>query len=621
MTIAVVAVVGHRARVAALELAYVRAVQLGPIHRRRHCSGKSYHDLWYDALPWQATHTCSSWRAAAAPGSGRRPASSAPSSSSPCSTAARPCSAPPSARVQGVVPPERILVVTAADQVDEVRRTAPSVPPENIVVEPKARNTAPCIGLGALEVLRRDPAGLLAVLPSDQWIRDAVGFRAAVERALDVARGGAIVTIGIRPAHPETGFGYLELGDRAPSAAPAWSSASSRSPICATAAALRRRRALPVELGHVLLRRQAARSRRCARTCPSCGEILRRHRAASRSAPRELYPAGAVDLDRLRRHGEAAARRRLRASPATSAGTTWARGARSASCGRATAPATRSRRRTRSPSTRAATSWSATARRVIAAVGVEDLVVVATADAVLVMPQDRGRRRCATGRAETRWKDSRARGNAIELTSVIDRWRRPMNPRVFREYDIRGDADRDLDDDFVTDLGRAIGTHLARAGARRITLGRDCRVHSPRLHEALRARLLVDGRATSSTSASSPRRCSTSRVFHLDADGGVHDHRQPQPARGQRLQDPARQDAPSTAPRSRSCASSIEARDFDDRAGAWPASTATSTRRLHRHGGVEASSSARAASRSSSTPATAWAASPRAAAASGSAST
>ena len=117
------------------------------------------------------------------------------------------------ARVAGVVPPERILVVTAADQVAEVRRTAPSVPAANIVVEPKARNTAPCIGLGALEVIRRDPAGVMAVLPSDQFIRDTDGFRASLERALDVARGGAIVTIGIVPTHPETGFGYLELGD------------------------------------------------------------------------------------------------------------------------------------------------------------------------------------------------------------------------------------------------------------------------------------------------------------------------------------------------------------------------------------------------------------------------
>lgn len=117
------------------------------------------------------------------------------------------------ARVAGLVPPERILVVTAADQVDEVRRTAPSVARDNIVVEPKARNTAPCIGLGALEVLRRDPAGVMAILPSDQFIRDTARFRAAVEHALDVARGGAIVTIGIVPTHPETGFGYLELGD------------------------------------------------------------------------------------------------------------------------------------------------------------------------------------------------------------------------------------------------------------------------------------------------------------------------------------------------------------------------------------------------------------------------
>lgn len=116
------------------------------------------------------------------------------------------------ARVQGLVPPERILIVTAADQIDECLRAAPSVPRDNVVVEPQARNTAACIGLGALEVLRRDPAGVLAVLPSDQWVRDVAGYRDTLERAIDVARGGAIVTIGIVPGAPETGFGYLELG-------------------------------------------------------------------------------------------------------------------------------------------------------------------------------------------------------------------------------------------------------------------------------------------------------------------------------------------------------------------------------------------------------------------------
>ncbi len=68
-----------------------------------------------------------------------------------------------------------------------------------------------------------------------------------------------------------------------------------------------------------------------------------------------------------------------------------------------------------------------------------------------------------------------------------------MNPRVFREYDIRGNADRDLDDGFANDLGKAIGTYLKRAGARKITVGRDCRVTSPRLHKALRSGILATG--------------------------------------------------------------------------------------------------------------------------------
>jgi mannose-1-phosphate guanylyltransferase len=115
-------------------------------------------------------------------------------------------------RAARVVPRERILVVTAADQVAEVARAAPSLPSENIVIEPRARNTAPCIGLGALEVLRRDPAGVLAVVPSDQHVASGEGYANALARAIDVARDGAVVTIGIVPTAPETGFGYLELG-------------------------------------------------------------------------------------------------------------------------------------------------------------------------------------------------------------------------------------------------------------------------------------------------------------------------------------------------------------------------------------------------------------------------
>jgi len=95
-----------------------------------------------------------------------------------------------------------------------------------------------------------------------------------------------------------------------------------------------------------------------------------------------------------------------------------------------------------------------------------------------------------------------------------------MNPRVFREYDIRGNADRDLDDGFVNDLGKAIGTHLRRAGASKITLGRDCRVHSPRLHKALRAGILSTGVHVIDVGVVATPLLYFS-VFHFDSDGGV----------------------------------------------------------------------------------------------------
>ena len=69
----------------------------------------------------------------------------------------------------------------------------------------------------------------------------------------------------------------------------------------------------------------------------------------------------------------------------------------------------------------------------------------------------------------------------------------PMNPRVFREYDIRGVAESDFPDDFVADLGRATGAYFAEAGARRVTLGRDCRISSPRIHAAFKRELLAAG--------------------------------------------------------------------------------------------------------------------------------
>ncbi len=95
-----------------------------------------------------------------------------------------------------------------------------------------------------------------------------------------------------------------------------------------------------------------------------------------------------------------------------------------------------------------------------------------------------------------------------------------MNPRIFREYDIRGVAERDLDSSFVHDLGCAIGTHLVQHGAQRITLGRDCRVTSPRLHERLLVGLRSTGLHVIDVGIVSTPLLYFS-VFHFDADGGV----------------------------------------------------------------------------------------------------
>lgn len=122
------------------------------------------------------------------------------------------------ARLAPLVPPERVLVVTGPDMVGEIRAQLPAVPSENLLVEPRARNTAPCIGWGAVEVGRRaGEDAMLAVLPSDHVIADPAGLRAALAAAATAAAcHGTVATLGIQPDRPETGFGYLELGAGAP---------------------------------------------------------------------------------------------------------------------------------------------------------------------------------------------------------------------------------------------------------------------------------------------------------------------------------------------------------------------------------------------------------------------
>lgn len=119
-------------------------------------------------------------------------------------------------RTQTAVPLSRTLVVTTAAQVPELRRCVPDLPVDNILVEPIGRNTAPCIGLAALAVARRDPDGVMAVLPSDHFISDEAAFARTLAAALSVASAGHIVTLGIRPTHAETGYGYIRLRPEVP---------------------------------------------------------------------------------------------------------------------------------------------------------------------------------------------------------------------------------------------------------------------------------------------------------------------------------------------------------------------------------------------------------------------
>jgi mannose-1-phosphate guanylyltransferase len=119
------------------------------------------------------------------------------------------------ARFRGLVPASQILIVTHRDHATAVRRQLPELPARNILAEPVARNTAPCLAYAALEIERRAPGATFVTVPADHAIADARAFRATVLEALAWAAASPVaVTIGIRPTGPETGYGYIQLGAR-----------------------------------------------------------------------------------------------------------------------------------------------------------------------------------------------------------------------------------------------------------------------------------------------------------------------------------------------------------------------------------------------------------------------
>jgi mannose-1-phosphate guanylyltransferase len=115
-------------------------------------------------------------------------------------------------RVRPLAPASRTLVVCGKAHVAAVKKILPELPAANILVEPVARNTAPAVGLAAAVVARRDPQGVMVVLPADHHVSDTAAFRRALSAAARAADDGELVTIGIEPTSPETGFGYVQQG-------------------------------------------------------------------------------------------------------------------------------------------------------------------------------------------------------------------------------------------------------------------------------------------------------------------------------------------------------------------------------------------------------------------------
>ncbi|MGA2244028.1 MAG: sugar phosphate nucleotidyltransferase [Verrucomicrobiota bacterium] len=120
-------------------------------------------------------------------------------------------------RVQPLVPAQNIFVITNGTQLPEVRRQLPKIPKNNLVAEPMGRDTCAAVTLGAALVGARSTTGVMSVLPADHVIPEAKKFQQILGDAFDVAaQGQAMVTIGIKPTEPATGYGYIQTGAELP---------------------------------------------------------------------------------------------------------------------------------------------------------------------------------------------------------------------------------------------------------------------------------------------------------------------------------------------------------------------------------------------------------------------
>jgi mannose-1-phosphate guanylyltransferase len=116
------------------------------------------------------------------------------------------------ARLEKLFPPEQILVVTGAEQAHEMQKQVPAIPLRNYLIEPAPRGTASVVALAAAVLQKRDPQAAMAIQTSDHYIRNRDLFHYLISAAFDVAQKNYLVTLGITPTYPSTGYGYIQQG-------------------------------------------------------------------------------------------------------------------------------------------------------------------------------------------------------------------------------------------------------------------------------------------------------------------------------------------------------------------------------------------------------------------------
>ena len=116
-------------------------------------------------------------------------------------------------RLVELFPSQQILVVTVEDQMRQMRSQVPDIPEENYLIEPSPRGTASAVGLAAAILKKRDPQAVMAVLPSDHFVRNQDLFHYLLRAAFDIARRNYLVTLGITPLSASTAYGYIQQGE------------------------------------------------------------------------------------------------------------------------------------------------------------------------------------------------------------------------------------------------------------------------------------------------------------------------------------------------------------------------------------------------------------------------